>query len=411
VHWEKNKDRGEKHMKKTERKTTRREFLKIGAGAAFGAVAGRSSLVDPGIMKSIPSKTREHFKVFSVGHIGKLRLKNRLVRAAAAEGASPDCLFSEKGAAIYTALGGGGVGLIISGHMCVTPGGRAEKTQTCIYNDTFIPSVHKIAAAAHSAGNGCKVVAQISHAGYKTEVDPVLPSYPTNLRVTKKVRILSTKEVEELVTHFIAAAGRARKAGFDGVEIHCAHNYLLSTFLSSYWNNRKDKYGGSPEKRVTIIREIISGIRRRIAADFPILLKMNCTDDIPGGIDIESFPALCKKIEKTGVDAIEVSGNDTCRKDLDQPEEQSYYLDYVKKTNLKIPVILTGGNKLITRLEEICQQGKVDFFGFARPLIREPSLPDRWLKGIGTDECTCISCNRCLGFLGKGPVTRCRQNS
>ena len=162
------------------------------------------------------------------------------------------------------------------------------------------------------------------------------------------------------------------------------------------------------DKRVTIVREIVAQVRQHIGADFPILLKMNCDDNVEGGIDINSFPALANEIAKTGVDAIEVSGNNPARKELDDLEKQSYFREYIEKLNIDIPVILTGGNKSIELIEKIAQKGKVDFFSFARPLIREPNLPNRWLEGIGSEECTCISCNLCTGYLDKGELTRCR---
>jgi len=393
--------------------STRREFLKMSTAAAL-VILGRGSCLAHTLKRSwceesIQAGRRDHYKVFSEGHIANLHLKNRFVRAATAEGAAPECEFSDSGVAIHKALSKGGVGLIVSGHIAVVAEGRAEGTQTCIYEDRFISSIRKIANAVHQAENGCKVVAQISHAGMKADVEyPVAPSTIRWPNIKKEPRVLSTREVENIVTHFTEAARRVRKAGFDGVEIHCAHGYLLSSFLSPYTNKRTDKYGGSLDKRVTIVREIVGQVRQRLGSDFPILIKMNCNDNVEGGIDINSFPALANEIAKTGVDAIEVSGNDTCRTELDDFEKQSYYLKYIERLNLDIPVIITGGNKSIELIEKIAQKGKIDFFGFARPLIREPNLPNRWLEGIGGEECTCISCNSCLNFLGKGSATRCR---
>lgn len=400
-------------MKKKKIGTSRRKFLKIGTGAAFTILGGRSLLAytlgKSRYKERAITGRRNNFKIFSEGRIANLRLKNRLVRAATAEGAAPECEFSDSGVAIHKALSKGGVGLIISGHIAVMEEGRAEGTQTCIYEDRFISSIRKIANAVHQAENGCKVVAQISHAGMKADVEhPVAPSAIRWSNIKKETRILSTDEIENIITHFVEAARRVREAGFDGIEIHCAHGYLLSSFLSPYTNRRTDKYGGSMDKRVTIVREIVAQVRQRIGADFPILIKMNCNDNVEGGIDINSFPALAKEIAKTGVDAIEVSGNNPIREDLYQPEKQSYFRKYVEKLNMDIPVILTGGNKSIELIEKIAQKGKVDFFGFARPLISEPNLPNRWLEGIGGEECTCISCNLCLPFLGKGSATRCR---
>jgi 2,4-dienoyl-CoA reductase-like NADH-dependent reductase (Old Yellow Enzyme family) len=134
---------------------------------------------------------------------------------------------------------------------------------------------------------------------------------------------------------------------------------------------------------------------------------MNCDDGVEGGIDIDSFPALAREIEKAGVQAIEVSGNNAARQSS-AAEGQSYFLKYVERLELKVPVILTGGNRSIERLEQIFKTGKPDFFGLARPLVREPDLPNRWLEGRGGPESTCTSCNRCLTTLGKGEATRCR---
>ena len=399
-------------MSKKKRITSRREFLKIGTGAAFTILGGRSLLAYTlGKCRYKERATigrRDNFKIFSEGRIANLRLKNRLVKAATVEGAALEGEFSDSGVAFYKALSEGGAGLIISGMTAVMREDIPFSTMTCIYEDRFISSIHKIADAVHQAQNGCKVVAQIGHLGMQTDVEhPVAPSAIPWPYITKVLHVLSTNEVEEIVANFVDAAKRVHEAGFDGVELHCAHGYLLSSFLSPYTNRRTDKYGGSTEKRVTIVREIITQVRKRIDSDFPVLVKMNCDDNVEGGIDFDSFPALAKEIAKTGVDAIEVSGTNPIRKDLDQPEKQSYFLKYVERLNMDIPIILTGGNKSIVLIEKIFNQGKVDFFGFARPLIREPNLSNRWFEGIGGEECTCISCNLCLDFMAKGEITQC----
>lgn len=385
----------------------------MGTGAALAVLGGgpllAHTLKRTWCEEGIQAGRRDHYKVFSEGRIANLRLKNRLVKAATVEGAALEGEFSDSGVAFYKALSEGGAGLIISGMIAVMREDIPFSTMTCIYEDRFISSIHKIADAVHQAQNGCKVVAQIGHGGMNTDAEhPVAPSSIPWPHITKVLHVLSTSEVENIVTHFVRAAMRVREAGFDGVEIHCAHGYLLSSFLSPYTNRRTDKYGGSTEKRVTIVREIITQVRKRIGSDFPILVKMNCNDNVEGGIDLDSFPDLAKEIEKTGVDAIEVSGNNPIRKGLDSPEEQSYFVKYAERLDLDIPVILTGGNKSVELIEKVSHKDKVDFFGFARPLIREPNLPNRWLEGIGGEECTCISCNLCLHFMLKGSLTRCR---
>ncbi len=386
-------------MKHSDGGTTRRKFLQAGAGA--------------GLLSRTPAvaaSRRAGYRTFSEGRIGKLRLKNRLVRAAAAEGACPDGRMTEAGLDIYRRLASGGVGLIITGHMTVMREGRAERTQTCVYDDSFTDAIGRIAAVVHARGNDCKVVAEISHAGMQSRIcEPVGPtSRPWPRRGKLKPRALTTREVQDIISHYAQAARRVKEAGFDGVEIHCAHGYLLSSFLSPYTNTRTDAYGGSLAKRTRIVREIIEQARALVGQDFPILVKMNCDDGVEGGINIDTFPALAKEIEKTGIQALEVSGHNPCRMGISGPEQESYFLNYARRLDLDIPVILTGGNRSIERLEKIANSGGPDFFAMARPLIREPDLPNRWLEGRGGDESTCISCNRCLMALGKGEPTRCR---
>jgi len=350
--------------------------------------------------------------VFSEGNIAKLRLNNRLVKAATVEGAVQDGDMSDLCLAYYKALCEGGVGLVITGMMAVNREDTPFSTMIRIYEDRLISSIRKIAEAVHHAENGCKVIAQIGHGGMNTPGD--LPVAPSDIHWTdndKELHVLTTTEVENIVTHFVSAARRCREAGFDGIEIHCAHGYLLSSFLSPYTNKRTDKYGGSMEKRVTVVKEIVTQIRQNVGADFPILVKMNCYDNVDGGIDINSFPALASEIVNTGIDAIEVSGSDTCKTDLDDSEDQSYYLKYIEKLNIDVPVILTGGNKSIELLETIAQNHNVDYFGLARPLIREPNLPNRWLEGTGDEQCTCISCNQCLEGMFAGEFTRCHEET
>ena len=386
-------------MRDSRGRTTRRRFLQIGAGAGLLAQS-----------PAMGAGRRNDYRIFSEGRIGKLRLKNRLVRAATAEGACPDGKMTEAGLDIYRALAGGGVGLIITGHMTVMAEGRAEGTQTCIYDDRFLDSIRSIADVVHTPGNECKVVAQISHAGIQAPTsEPVGPStraWPRQKNV--KPRALTTREVKAVVDHYVQAARRAKEAGFDGVEIHCAHGYLLSSFLSPYTNTRTDAYGGSLMNRVRVVREIVEQARALVGADFPILVKMNCDDGVAGGIGMDSFPALAKQIGKIGVQAVEVSGNNPCRPDISGPGEESYFLEYARRLDLSVPVILTGGNRSIERLEEAAKTGTPDFFALARPLVREPHMPNRWLEGRGGEESTCTSCNRCLMALGKGEATRCR---
>jgi 2,4-dienoyl-CoA reductase-like NADH-dependent reductase (Old Yellow Enzyme family) len=184
----------------------------------------------------------------------------------------------------------------------------------------------------------------------------------------------------------------------------------LSCFLSSYTNRREDAYGGSAKGRARIVREIVTQARETVG-NFPILIKMNATDYVEGGVDLETFPALAKAVEDAGVDAIEISGGmwDCLNRSEEElgfrpvpspeshtriqpPEKQSYFLKYAEALNLRIPVILVGGNRDVERLEAILQQGRVNLIALCRPLISEPSLPNRWREGRGSSGTDCNSC-------------------
>jgi 2,4-dienoyl-CoA reductase-like NADH-dependent reductase (Old Yellow Enzyme family) len=154
---------------------------------------------------------------------------------------------------------------------------------------------------------------------------------------------------------------------------------------------------------VRIVAEIVDQIKTSVEPDFTVFIKTNCNDrQGVEGISADNFPYLAQELEKTGIDAIEISGAMPARTNIDAPEKQSYFARYTENLDLSIPVILTGGNISIDVIERICQREKVDFFGFARPLIAESDLPNRWLKMAGDTECECISCNQCLSYLFTG---------
>jgi 2,4-dienoyl-CoA reductase-like NADH-dependent reductase (Old Yellow Enzyme family) len=287
--------------------------------------------------------------------------------------------------------------------MAMAAAGSASRLQTCIYDDRHVSEAAKIADVVHKASEGCKIVAQINHAGRQGVDEPVGPSELFS-RGGRKLKVLSTEEVGELAAQYAEAARRVKEAGFDGAEVHAAHGYLLSSFLSPRTNRRTDKYGGSIQKRATVIKEIVGLAREKVGDDFPILVKANCVYRGSRGTDADSFPETAKEIEKAGADALEISGANPVRMGIDRADKESYFMEYAEKLDLNIPVILTGGNRSVERLEQAFQVAKVDFFGFARPLIREPDLPNRWLEGTGSDTAKCISCNGCLRQLAKGPI-------
>lgn len=159
---------------------------------------------------------------------------------------------------------------------------------------------------------------------------------------------------------------------------------------------------------MAIVREIVAQARPLVGSGFPILIRMNGDDHVAGGIDINNLPDVAREIEKAGVQAVDLSGNNAARENISTPEQESYYLKHAQALRLKIPVIATGGNRSIERLEQAAKAGGPQWFGFARPLIREPDLPRRWREGRGPAEAACISCSRCMRGFNQGLPTRCR---
>ncbi len=357
---------------------------------------------------------RDQYRVFSEGKIGSLTLPNRLVRSATWD---PSILYqrrmNEQVESLYGEVAAGGVGLVITGDFSVVREGMLDDLKPAhrkvSYSDVRIEGFNRLAQKVHTSAPHCKIVAQLSG-----EYPGVGPSdIPSPFRRTR-LNPLSTEQIQVIIDCFIRAIAGVRGDGFDGVQLHAAHGGLLSRFLSPYTNRREDEYGGSPENRARTIKEIVVGART-IVGDFPIFIKMNCTDYVEGGTDIDDFPALAQAIERARVDAIEISGGmwdclvrteenlgfrpvpaPESHTRIENPEKQSYFLSYAEKLNLDVPLILVGGNRDVERLEEIIRQGKVDFFALCRPLISEPDLPKRWLEGRGSRGTDCVSCNACI---------------
>ena len=356
---------------------------------------------------------RNHYKIFSGGFIAGLTIPNRLIRSATWD---PSILTSrqmtEEVLDLYRNLALGGIGAIITGGFPVYRERFAEEDPgqpVRLYSDLRINGLEKMAETIHQVRSDCKVFAQLE-VGF-VEAGPSSISTPF---ANEPVRELTLDEIEQIVACFVNAIFDMKDGGFDGVQLHASHGGLLSRFLSPYTNQRKDNYGGAPEKRANIIREIVTRARQKVG-DFPILIKMNCTDYLVGGVDIENFPALAQEIVRAGVDAIELSGGmweclfrseeelgfrpvpaPESHTRIRKPEQQSYFLRYAEALDLPIPIILVGGNRDIEKLETILRGGKVDLIALCRPLIREPDLPNRWRAGIGKSVPECVSCNSCI---------------
>jgi len=365
---------------------------------------------------------RQECLAFRPGKIGTLEIKNRLVRSATWENAA-----SESGHVtdplqdMYRALAKGGVGLIITSHSVVHPRGMTDPRMIWVADDSYIPSVRTLARAVHQTASDCKVMIQLTHSGRQptpgTGVEPVGPSAVYDEFSKQTPREMTLEEIEDVVEAFAQAIRRARVAGLDGVQLHGAHGYLLSSFLSPRANKRKDRYGGSVENRCRIVREIVECGHKEAGHDFPVLIKMNSVDYLPGGVDIEESKKIAECLSQIELAAFEISGCTwetitrseeeigfkpapipEARKGIKTKEQEAYFWQYAKEIRKVVnkPMILVGGIRSIGKIEEILEEGSIDFCAMCRPLVREPDLPNRWLRGEGSETAACISCNQCI---------------
>jgi 2,4-dienoyl-CoA reductase-like NADH-dependent reductase (Old Yellow Enzyme family) len=362
-------------------------------------------------------------RAFEGGIIGKLSIKNRLVRSATFE-----CMADDNGEVnddlvnLYKSLCLGGIGLIITGHCPVSPIGFSHPKQIRIYDDRYIKCVNKIALAVHNCNNDCKIFMQLTHAG-RQQARPelgfpaVAPSAIFDPLFQRTPRELTQNEISEIIQLFAKAIKRCKEAEFDGVQLHAAHGWLLSSFLSPHTNQRSDKYGGSTFNRVRIMREIYENAVKYVGGDYPILAKINSQDFVEDGINLEEAINISNELKDIGFAAIEVSGGmwesllrteqelgwkpvpiPEARIGINNRESEAYFWPNARQIAkaVDIPIILVGGIRSLSTIESILEEGNIEFCAMARPLIREPDLPIKWLNSEHADSALCISCNRCL---------------
>lgn len=346
--------------------------------------------------------------LFEITEINGMKLANRFVRSATWEGlATMEGAVTPKLIDTMTTLAEGGVGLIITGHGYVRPEGQASPWQLGIHKDDLIAGLREMTDAVHAAGG--KIVMQLAHAGHfapeqLTGFTPVVVSNYDGLSRSPR-KELTVDAIAELVAAFAAAAVRARSAGFDGVELHSAHGYLFSQFLSPIYNRRTDNYGGCIENRCRIHLDTVRAIRNAVGKAYPLLIKMNCRDFAEGGLDLEDALIAAERMVEAGVDAIEVSGGlltggklSPSRPGINKPEKEAYFREELRafRKRIAVPLILVGGNRSIEVSEQLVAEGVADYVAMSRPLIREPNLISRWKSG-DRRRATCISDNLCFG--------------
>lgn len=352
--------------------------------------------------------------LFTPVTIGRLKAPNRFVRSATHDYLADDRqgTITPAQLELYRRLAEGQIGLIITGHAYVHPSGKASPRQIAIDDDTKIPGLSQLVRTVHQTGSGSLVFIQISHAGRQTRPklcgqQPVAPSSVYDPVSKILPRELSPEEIIKVIDWFVKAAARARQAGFDGVQLHAGHGYLLSSFISPHTNRRTDNWGGNWENRSRIIREIISGIHRTCGPDFPVIIKMNATDHLTGGLTPEEAREIAVSLEKAGLAAIEVSGGmneaglGSVWPGLRTEEEEGYFVPLAAsiKKALVIPVMGLGGIRSLRVAERLVSSGQVDLVSMSRPFINDPDLVRKFRSGQ-LDKSPCLSCNKCFNPWG-----------
>lgn len=318
----------------------------------------------------------------------KLYLKNRLVMPPMATSKSePDGKVSTEILNYYNEKSQGGyISLIIVEHSYVAKQGKADGRQMSVADDNVIENLRKLAETIHR--NGSKAVMQINHAGSAASMDitgyePAGPSAVKNPRKGNIPKELSRDEIKNLINSFKNAAVRVKKAGFDGVEIHSAHGYLLNQFFSPLTNKRTDEYGGDVMGRIRIHLEIIKAVREAVGSEFPILLRLGASDYIEGGSTIEHSKIAAVEFEKAGIDILDISGG-FCGYVLPGAAEEGYFsslTEEIKKV-VSIPVILTGGITKAETAERLISEGKADLIGVARAIYRDSNWAKKAMESI-----------------------------
>ena len=345
--------------------------------------------------------------LFDTTTINGMELRNRFVRSATWEGmcdehGRPTARLAE----CYSALAAGNVGLIITGYAYVRPDGKQMIGSIGAYTDDLAPEMKQVAAAVHHEGG--KLCLQLVHCGGQARAQDgrknIAPSAIETPQYASVPAEMGIKDIEEIIAAFGAAARRARDWGFDAVQLHAAHGYLINQFLSPHTNRRTDAYGGSVENRTRFLLEVYRKVRSMVGPQYPVLVKLNGSDFLPNGLTLDDAVHAAQALDAGGIDAIEVSGGTPASGDqvpvrtkIERPEQEAYNLPLAVriKSSVNCPVMVVGGFRSFEIVRDVIAKGQADHVSLARPFVREPGLVKRWEAG-DTARARCISCNGCF---------------
>ncbi len=362
------------------------------------------------------SKQTKFSKLFEPGSIGSMKIRNRIVMSPMAtnyadnDGKVTDLMIDH-----YEQRARGGVGLIITEVICPDfPRGKTIINEAGIDDDKYIPGYRRLTEAVHK--HGARIAIQLHHAGREaqqsvTGLQPVAPSpilspSPTGHR--DMPRELTADEIHGLVNQFAEAAARAKECGFDGVEIHAAHSYLVNQFISLISNKRTDAYGGDLANRARFLLEIIAAIRSKVGTDFPLWCRINTEELGPGSITLEELQSVAQMAVKAGCDAINVSIYGL-RVLPDEAGALVPFAEALKKAT-DVPVITVGF--LTPEVgEKVLAEGRADFIAMGRELLCDAELPNKAQQGRFDEITPCIQCQKCLDRVTKDQNLQCSVNA
>jgi 2,4-dienoyl-CoA reductase-like NADH-dependent reductase (Old Yellow Enzyme family) len=366
--------------------------------------------------------------LFQPTAIKNMELRNRFVRSATYDQcADKNGHVTERQIRLFSELADGGVGLIITGLTYVHPLGQLASFESSIANDDCIPGFKTLTAAVHS--RGAKIAMQLYHPGRenakflkaKRQKQAIAPSFVSDdAYFTHDHRSVNEDEIWEIIEAFGDAGRRAQESGFDAVQVHGAHAYLLSQFLSPYTNRRADKWGGSLNNRLRFHHEIYRNLRAKVGENYPLLIKIGVQDGFPGGLEFKEGKSAAQYLAQCGFDALEISHGlrgqsyeeTEFRTGINSIEREAYFRPWCReiKRHVNVPVMIVGGLRTFQLMEEIIQYSDADFISLSRPLIREPHIINEWKRG-DRNRSNCVSCNKCLKALMKGEPLHCVQKN
>ncbi len=368
---------------------------------------------------------------FTPGQIGRLEIKNRFVRAATSETMATDSgTVTPALIELHQTLAANGVGLSLLGHAFVHPRGQSLPNQTGIHDDAMIPGLAQLTDAVHDAGG--RIFAQLAHAGNQAGMPglaQLAPSSVANALTGSVAEPARDDEIEEVIEAFGTAAARTVDAGFDGIHIHAANGYLVSSFCSPHSNTRTDRWGGDAERRSLLLTRVYQSIRQAVGPDFPLTAKVGMVDQVDNGLLLAESVERVRALADLGLDGIEVSvglmasGADSCHKYVavdgrraladhlyhrmfSPSSSEAYFEPFARAIRDAVPdltLLLVGGIRTTDTVERVLANGSCDFICLARPLIREPDVVSQ-IEAGRRGRLDCTSCNLCLENEGTHPL-------